>query len=498
MKNQQIYGLPAANVPQSALDAMAAAHASLPARTEGDSAALTQDDIKAMPQDQLEQNMDEHRRLIETIRADAKAERRAPTARETRRLEELQESLAVYQAEDDRRRTPNKRKVPPEMPRQFGGSMLFEEDRGNRLKSAARTGVLLQASMQSAFDSIFAGHRSGHGDWKDSEEFLRAVANRVSDPRLIGNATGVEGVGVDGGFDVPPAFYRGVIDQAMQSAEFAGRCRIFPSDSNTLTIGIPDKQNRSNGIAGLRAYWSAENDSQTPQSLKWRAVELKLNKTFILAESSLELLEDGVGYTAQLTTAMGEASAYALDSGILYGTGAGQPLGLLNHASALQIAAESGQAADTVLFENLVNLWARLAPACQKRAAWFCSPNLIPQLLFMKFPGSDNPVMLSGGVNDAATGAPGQTIFGRPVVVTEIAPQLGSPGDIVLADLSQYALLMKSSARLETNAGPGFARDVMSWRMIQRVSGQPLWDEPITPFNGGPTLSWATYLAERS
>jgi HK97 family phage major capsid protein len=232
--------------------------------------------------------------------------------------------------------------------------------------------------------------------------------------------------------------------------------------------------------------------------MKWRAVELKLNKIFVLGEASSELVEDGVGYETQLAGSMSEATAYALDAGILYGNGVGQPLGVLNSPSAIQIDAESGQAADSVLYENLVNAYSRLAPACQKRAVWFVSPGVLPQMLTMTFPGSDNPVLLSGGQNDAASGAPALSIFGRPVVVTEIAPQLGDAGDIVFADLTQYALLMKRTARLEADAGPGFARDVMTWRMILRVSGQPMWNEPITPYGGGPTMSWATYLAPRS
>jgi hypothetical protein len=83
------------------------------------------------------------------------------------------------------------------------------------------------------------------------------------------------------------------------------------------------------------------------------------------------------------------------------------------------------------------------------------------------------------------------------VIVSEICSQPGDIGDICFADLSQYALLIRNSARVETVIGPGFARDVQSWRLILRVTGQPMWNTAVTPYGGGQTLSWASYLGAR-
>ncbi|MBS4038923.1 MAG: phage major capsid protein [Hydrogenophaga sp.] len=360
--------------------------------------------------------------------------------------------------------------------------------------ATARAGLIPQG-YRNAAAALFGNARS---DWDNPEEFFRSVASGIADPRLIRDATGVSGVGVDGGFAVPVEFYRGVVEQALQVAEFAPRCRVFAATSNSLIVPMPDAKNRASGIACLTAFWTGEAQTRTAQTLKWRAVELKLHKTFIHAEASSELAEDGLGYAAQLTQHMAAATAYAIDAALLYGDGVGKPLGLIASPSAISVTPESGQAPDTIVFDNLVNLYARLMPECQKRAVWYLSPAALPQMLAMRHPGSDHPVLLSGGQNDAAAGAPAMTIFGRPVVVTEIAPTLGDAGDLVFADFSQYALLMKSTARVEMDLGPGFARDVQSWRTIMRVGGQPLWDAPVQPYNGGPTLSWATYLAPRA
>ena len=133
-------------------------------------------------------------------------------------------------------------------------------------------------------------------------------------------------------------------------------------------------------LAGITANWAGENEAQTPQSLKWLAREVKLNKTFILAEASSELIEDGANYAQQLEQAMAASTALKLDAAVLIGTGIRMPLGLLtgSSTSAIQVAAEGSQAAATVLYLNLVKLYSRLTPACQKRATWFISSDVMP------------------------------------------------------------------------------------------------------------------------
>jgi HK97 family phage major capsid protein len=48
--------------------------------------------------------------------------------------------------------------------------------------------------------------------------------------------------------------------------------------------------------------------------------------------------------------------AFRLDDAIINGTGAGQPLGVINAASTVTVSKESGQAADTVVFENCLKI----------------------------------------------------------------------------------------------------------------------------------------------
>lgn len=468
------------------------------------SEGVTEVQIAAMSYEELDRNVRQHNKLIAAIKEDGET-----SDRQMRRLDEAMQSRAAFETELESRpehhqsraqaeagarasATPGRKTDPnPAQPRQDGP--------GDAASAAAamRNGVVFNAGTKDFSAKLFAAPRAPATEIKPADYF-NALATRTFVPGMINNATATEGIGVDGGFDVPEVWYRGVIDQALQGSEFAQRCRVFPAESNNLTIPMLDTASRNTGVAGLLANWAGENSEQTAQVMKWRAVAMKLRKTFILSEASSELVEDGISYEAQLTSGMSIATAQTLDAGILYGTGVGQPLGILNSPGAIEIAKEGSQTADTIVWENLVKMYSRLAPGCQKRATWFCSPQSLPSLMAVKVPGTDAPALLSGGFNDAGAGAPAMSIFGRPVVVTEICPSVGDVGDIVFADMSQYGLLMKRSARMENSNAPGFDRDVISFRMIMRVDGLPLWDTPITPHNGGTTLTWATFLAVRA
>lgn len=73
---------------------------------------------------------------------------------------------------------------------------------------------------------------------------------------------------------------------------------------------------------------------------------------------------------------------------------------------------------------------------------------------------------------------------------------LGSKGDLILADLSQYAIGMRKEIALDRSNVPGWMEDMTDYRVIVRVDGQGTWDKPVKPKNG-IMLSWAVALEAR-
>ena len=71
----------------------------------------------------------------------------------------------------------------------------------------------------------------------------------------------------------------------------------------------------------------------------------------------------------------------------------------------------------------------------------------------------------------------------------EYTQTLGTQGDILLVDLSQYLLVDKGGVEAAQSMHVRFLNDEMTYRFIYRVDGQPIWNAALTPFKGTNTLS---------
>jgi len=54
-------------------------------------------------------------------------------------------------------------------------------------------------------------------------------------------------------------------------------------------------------------------------------------------------------------------------------------------------------------------------------------------------------------------------------------PRIGAKGDLILADLSQYAIGMRKEIALDRSNVPGWMEDMTDYRVIVRVDGQGTW-----------------------
>ncbi|HEY1380914.1 MAG TPA: phage major capsid protein, partial [Gemmataceae bacterium] len=160
----------------------------------------------------------------------------------------------------------------------------------------------------------------------------------------------------------------------------------------------------------------------------------------------------------------------------------------------IAVAAESGQPADTIVYENIVNMYARMLPSSLNKGVWIVSPDTIPELYTMALSvgTGGNSVFI---VNAAGPGP--TTLFGRPIIVSEKANVLGDRGDIAFVDLSYYLIGDRQSMSASSSTDWKFGNDQTAFRIIQRVDGRPWIQSPITPRNGGNSLSPFVELAAR-
>lgn len=318
-------------------------------------------------------------------------------------------------------------------------------------------------------------------------------------PRLLkaGKAvTGMsEGVPADGGFLVQEDISRELLRPVYETGALMSRVRRFEisGQANSMVMYGVNETSRATGsrYGGVQGYWLAEADQKTDSHPTFRKIRLELHKLAALCYATDELLQDA----ALVGQVIGEAArnelTFLAENAIINGTGAGQPLGILASPALVSVAAEALQG-DTVVAENIVHMWARRwAPG---NYVWLVNQEVEQWLQMMDLPagGAGQLVYVPQGGFSAA---PYGTLLGRPVLVSEYCQEIGTAGDIILADLSQYFLATKGGIQEAMSIHVHFIYDESVFRFVMRVDGQPSWSSALTPFEATAATTHSPFVA---
>lgn len=299
-------------------------------------------------------------------------------------------------------------------------------------------------------------------------------------------------VGSDGGFLVQTNIQNDLLTGVLSAAVLAplADTREVGAGFNGTKFNVIDETSRVDGsrYGGVRAYWVAEGGQKTATRPKLRQVELTLQKLAGMYVSTDELLQDAVALESFVRPAFESEFAFKVDDAMIRGTGAGMPLGVLNSAALVSVAKETGQAADTVLYENFVSMLSRFSPGSIRNARWFINQGVWAQLPMLAM------VIGTGGVPvfqmpTGATDAPFGMLLGRPIEVIEQAAAIGDKGDVILADWQKYLLLRKGGIVQDSSIHVYFDTDETAFRWVLRINGRPILEAPVTPFKGSATTS---------
>jgi len=333
------------------------------------------------------------------------------------------------------------------------------------------------------------------GGFKGKNEFYEVLSSGLYDSRLQQVRTMTEGTPSAGGFAVPEEFAAEWFDNALENEVIRPRATVWPMKSETRKVPAWDDSDHSSDelYGGLSIAWLAEAGTATRQTPKLRQIILTTKKGAIYVAASREVVQDGMDFEAQLERALAKSLGWGLDDSFINGHGAGQPLGILNADSTIEVSKETSQAADTIVYENLLAMESRLLPSCMLRAVWIANVTAYVQLNTMSI-----AVGTGGTAIKALTRRNNEYyLLDRPLFFTEKCPVLGDAGDIILADLSKYYIGLRQDLAIDKSNIPGWTTDTIDWRIICRVDGQPVFSEAFTPKNGD-SLSWAVKLEARS
>lgn len=332
-----------------------------------------------------------------------------------------------------------------------------------------------------------------------------SITGRV-DPRLTQMQAAISGtsetVPSDGGFLVQTDFSEQLLQRTYASGQIASRVTRYPisANSNRLKINAIDEDSRVDGSrwGGVQAFWQNEADTLAGSKPKFRQIELSLNKLTGLCYATDELLNDAAALQAVIMDAFPKEFVFKVEDAVVSGTGSGQPLGLLNSGAVISVTKDSADSTATVSTNDVLNMYSRLFATSRQNAVWLINQDVEPKLYPLTL-GSGTAVQLlyfPPGTQNNPDPNYGR-MLGKPVIPVEHCATLGTPGDIILADLSQYVMADKGAPEAASSIHVRFLNDETTFRFIYRVDGQPTWKKPLTPKNGTNTQSPFIALATR-
>jgi HK97 family phage major capsid protein len=343
-------------------------------------------------------------------------------------------------------------------------------------------------------------------EFADSGEFFRTIWHHsqataeIQNKRTRARNAFSSNVPSEGGFLIPETLRSEMLRVSLETSIVRPRARVIPME--TLRIPFPAidaTSNVSSVFGGVVAYWTEEGAALTASSASFGRVVLEAKKLTAYTEIPNELLSDSIGsFMAFIDQIFPQAIGWYEDIAFLKGTGVGEPLGMLStlNPALIAITKEANQTAATIVWENIIKMYARMLPESLSRAIWLVSPDTFPELATMALSvgTGGSAVWLTNGV-----GGPPMTILGRPVYVTEKTPGvLGTQGDINFVDPAMYLIGDRQAMSASSSEHYKFGTDVTAYRIIERVDGKPWLQSAITPQNNGSTLSPFIQLSTRS
>ena len=329
----------------------------------------------------------------------------------------------------------------------------------------------------------------------------------MADERLLKIAAAATGMnqaqGSQGGYMVPPEFSTTLWDgMNMLPDNLMQLCDQYTVTGESLTFPANAETSRATGsrYGGVRGYWISEATQITSSIPTVRRMKLEPQELAVLVYVTDKLLNNAPAMEQYLRRAASEEIMFLVNDSIINGNGVGQPSGIVLSSSTINISAETGQGADTILLENINKMYSRCHARARKGAVWFINQDTETELekLSAAVGTGGVPVYLPVGMGwPNVAEAPQQRLKGLPVRPLEYCATLGDRGDIILANLGYYALGVRGGVSEAMSMHLRFDYAETAFRFMFAVDGQSWLQSAITPFKGSNTLSPFLTLAAR-
>jgi HK97 family phage major capsid protein len=357
-----------------------------------------------------------------------------------------------------------------------------------------------------------AGLPQGFAHWG---QFFQAVRDSsrlggTMDQRLRGVYNGPsqssnENSGAEGGYIVAPEWGPEIMRLIAGEDSLIGMMNVTPISGNTY-VQATDQRAPWDNTGGVRAFWGAEGAQYQQSAVDLKAVTKRLCKLTALVPCTEEILEDAPSLDSYLKEKVGTIFDFQIKLALIQGSGSDSPLGILNSPALVTVPKLAGQAASTIVFQNVLDMWAQLLPGSEGRAFWLATKRAQEQLMkmYIPIPNSAGTDTVSGlpcyiPMGSGIQGKPYDRLMGRPIMYSEACSGLGSPGDLILVDGQQYGVILKTAGLVtQFSIHLFFDYGVSCYRFHMRLDGSPFLSAPVLSRDGTTYYSPFVALAQRS
>lgn len=325
--------------------------------------------------------------------------------------------------------------------------------------------------------------------WESADAFLIAVREAgipggTLDQRLRASLRN------DGGdFVLPPPLFENRIGLETDDLYVLSTVDRRTVEKSYEYIGVvEDESSQANGerLGGLDLSVVPDGEEYPYTTPKLRQIHLDLRPYGTIVPVTNSLLEAAPTTDTSLSRLAMKAVAFMQADKVWNGTGVGQPLGVRNSPALIPVAIEASQTiANTATYikKNAANMVKRAYKL--GRHAFYVHPQILADAI-------DADIL--GPVDDAA---PFGRLATRPIFPNDVSPAVGTVGDFVLANMSDY-VIAERALRRDVSIHVRFEYDESLFRFTKYYDGQPSTSGPITPFAGTDTKSPIVALAARS
>lgn len=302
-----------------------------------------------------------------------------------------------------------------------------------------------------------------------------------------------EGAGATGGYLVPSEFHNDLLRVMGEQSPIYSRVRKQPVSTDAGEFPALDHfvaptagSGDTAAAAGVKTKGKTEGATLDETAPTFTSLEYRIYKVGGYVEVSNELISDSPqSIEALLRSLFAIAIGSKNERNILFGTGAGEPLGILNAPCTVGVTTATN---DTFAYADVLSMWARFRAVSGGTPVWIAHPSLIPQIGTLAV-AAGSPVVWAGNL---AAGQP-STLLGYPILFSEHMNQWKT-NDMLLADLGAYIMFERQALSIAYSEHAAFTSDKGTWRFTARNDGKPWLKDKISLAQPGAAYTVSPFV----